>query len=144
MPYEVLSHTADSGIEATADTLPELIGVLATGMFDLMAPVQPGKDGVAQDGAVDVEVEVEVDATTVEDLVVDILSDLLYESEAEDAILTDFDVTMVGPMSARVTARGVPMPRADMVGPPIKAVTYHDLAVEERGDGWFGRVIFDV
>ncbi len=71
MPYEVLSHTAESGIEATADTLPELIGVLATGMFELMAPVQPGKDGVAQDGAVDVEVEVEVDATTVEDLVVE-------------------------------------------------------------------------
>ena len=42
MPYEVLSHTADSGIEATADTLPELIGVLATGMFDLMAPAAPG------------------------------------------------------------------------------------------------------
>lgn len=136
MPYQVLSHTADSGIEASAGTLADLIAEMATGMFDLMAPSTPGDEGVP--------VEIELQASTVEDLVVDVLSELLYESEAGDLILTDFRVTMPDTNHARVTARGVAMSKTEMSGPPIKAVTYHDLVVEERPDGWFGRVYFDV
>jgi SHS2 domain-containing protein len=29
-------------------------------------------------------------------------------------------------------------------GPPIKAVTHHEAAVEELAGGWEARVIFDV
>lgn len=136
MTYRILSHTADSGIEATAPTLPDLIAVLAQGMFDLMAPVEPG-EGAEQ-------VEIEVTSGSVEDLVVDVLSDLLFESESTDLLFGDFVVAMTGATGARVAARGVPISKTGMIGPPIKAVTYHDLAVEERDDGWYGRVIFDV
>jgi SHS2 domain-containing protein len=29
-------------------------------------------------------------------------------------------------------------------GPPIKAVTYHAVVVEQREEDWLGRVYFDV
>ena len=39
----------------------------------------------------------------------------------------------------------VPVETAVLIGPPIKAVTYHDLSVERRSDGtWMAHVVFDV
>ncbi|MEA1902447.1 MAG: archease [Actinomycetota bacterium] len=136
MPYTVLSHTADTGIEATAPTLAGLISELATGMFALVA-----SGGVAEAG---LTIEAMVEAGSVEDLVVDVLSDLLYRSEVEDLIPIDIVITLSAPTNALVRAGGVPIADIEVLGPPIKAVTYHDLAVEETPDGWIGRVYFDV
>ncbi|MEX0795488.1 MAG: archease [Acidimicrobiia bacterium] len=136
MPYEVLSHTADTGIEATAPSISALIEVLATGMFDLMATVAPGPHDVA--------IEVEVVAPTLEDLVVELLSELLYESEVQDLVLCEFETTMLGPTHARINARGVDISGVEVTGPPIKAVTYHAVVVDRREEDWLGRVYFDV
>ncbi|MBP1632769.1 MAG: Archease protein family, partial [Acidobacteria bacterium] len=42
------------------------------------------------------------------------------------------------------TAWGGPSSGLELRGPPVKAVTYHDLAVEQESGGWRVRVIFDV
>lgn len=137
MPYRVLAHTADTGLEATADSLAGLIGELATGMFGLMAPVEQS--------AAERWIEVRVESPTFEDLAVDTLSLLLYNSEVEDMIFCTFEVEKEPDVLAiRVTAGGVPAAGVELVGPPIKAVTYHRLLIEERADGWYGRVYFDV
>ncbi len=136
MPYEILDHTADTGIEARASSLPGLIDELATGMFALVAVADPCPH--------DERIEVEVSAPTTEDLVVEVLSELLYEAEVEDLILCDFKTAAIDGNSVRVTAGGAPTSELDLVGPPIKAVTYHDVTVEQTADGWFGRVYFDV
>lgn len=136
MPYEVLSHTADTGIEARATSFADLIADLATGMFALMAEPDPRS-------AIDA-VELEIGAPTPEDLVVEILSELLYESELEDLMLCAFDVAPVGNLRMKIRGKGVPLSAVDLVGPPIKAVTYHDIEVTESGGDWYGRVFFDV
>ena len=136
MPYEILSHTADAGIEATAASLSGLIAELATGMFDLMAAVAPCPH--------DVVVEVKVNAPTLEDLVVELLSELLYESETQDLILCGFETTMLGATHARIACGGADIGEAEVTGPPIKAVTYHDVVVDQREEDWLGRVYFDV
>ena len=135
-PYTVLSHTADTGIEATGRTLAALIENLAFGMFDLMydAAALPPTDSV----------QLEVPTAAPAELLVDVLSELLYRSEADDAAYGDVTVA-TGSDVTGVAARGASTLGADLKGPPIKAVTYHDLLVEERADGtWRGRVIFDV
>lgn len=136
VPFHILSHTADTGIEATADSLALLIDQLATGMFASMSPAD-------QCPRVE-EVQIDVSASTVEDLVVDTLAELLYVSETEDLMLCDFQTTILGPARARVSAGGFPVGDLELTGPPIKAVTYHELVVAEGEDGWFGRVYFDV
>jgi SHS2 domain-containing protein len=81
----------------------------------------------------------------VEDLVVDVLAELLTRAEIDDIVLTAFEVEMAGPNRALVTARGIDLGRVEPVGPPIKAVTYHDLTVTRRDDGSWGAVVyFDV
>lgn len=136
LPYEILDHTADTGIEARASSLPALIENLATGMFALIAEIDPCPSDEA--------IAIEVSAPTEEDLVVEVLSELLYESEVEDLVLCGFKARMRSRNRIEMTARGVPTSDVDVSGPPIKAVTYHDLTVENREGGWFGRVYFDV
>jgi SHS2 domain-containing protein len=137
VPYRVLSHTADTGIEATGDSLASLIEELATGMFSLVAPIEPS--------AAERWTKVNVESPTLEDLVVDTLSELVYVSEIEDLIFCVFRVDMsAGGRAVTMEAGGVPVAVVEPSGPPIKAVTYHRLVVEEREDGWYGRVYFDV
>ena len=137
MAYRVLSHTADTGIEATADSLAGLIGELCAGMFGLVAAVVPS--------AAKKWVEVSLVAQSVEELVVDTLSELLYHAEVENLTFCAFRVSM-GPddLAAKVQAGGLFVDAVEPVGPPIKAVTYHDLVVEQRDGVWYGRVYFDV
>ena len=136
MPYTVLSHTADTGIEATADTFPELLRELAAGMFGLMGRPDPC--------APDRLVEAVVESASHEELVVDLLSELLYHAEVEDLFLCSFEVEATGPAGVRVRATGVANAGVELTGPPIKAVTYHDVMVSETDEGWYGRVYFDV
>ena len=136
MPFEILDHTADTGIEARAASLPDLIRDLATGMFALMAVVDPCPPVE--------EISIEVSAPTDEDLVVEVLSELLYEAEVEDLVLCGFRTRMTSTRHIEVAASGVPTSDVELSGPPIKAVTYHDVTVEKTEDGWLGRVYFDV
>jgi SHS2 domain-containing protein len=137
MAHRVLSHTADTGIEATADTLSMLIHELAAGMFGLIAVLDPGES--------ERWVAATVESTSIEDLVVDSLSELLGLAEVDDLVLCDFRVTIgEGPFTVNLEAGGVPTEGVQSEGPPIKAVTYHGLRAEETEDGWYGRVYFDV
>lgn len=137
MAHRVLDHTADTGIEAEAESLSRLVEELATAMFGLVAPVSPE--------AARHWVEVSVSSSSVEDLVVDILSELLYRSEVDGVTFGAFRATVpTAGLSATVEAGGVPTGESDPTGPPIKAVTYHDLAIRALDDGWYGRVYLDV
>ncbi len=136
MSYEILDHTADTGIAARATSLEYLVQDLATGMFALMAVVDPCPPGRL--------VTVDVSAPTWEDLVVEVLSELLYEAEVEDLILCGFRSKLETPHRIRVSAGGVPTSEVDLTGPPIKAVTYHDVTVRRDAGGWIGRIYFDV
>jgi SHS2 domain-containing protein len=137
MPHNVLSHTADTGLEATAPTLAALIAELAAGMFGLIAQVRP--DSTLR------WVELAVQSPTPEDLAVDVLSTLLWHSEVDDILFSAFEVRQPqDALEVTVRAGGAPTKEVESMGPPIKAVTYHGLVIEEREGGWYGRVYFDV
>jgi SHS2 domain-containing protein len=136
MAYRVLSHTADTGIEATAASLAMLVEALAAGMFDLMSHIDPCPG--------EREATVAVSADTQEDLVVDALSELLFRSEVDDIVFCEFSAAQAGPTALTITARGVDARGLSLDGPPIKAVTYHDLVVRSEDESWYGRVYFDV
>ncbi len=138
MSRSIVSHTADAGLEVRSPTFPGLLVELAEGMFELMAPLD-GRTASAT-------ILVGCAADSQEQLVVDLLSELLHRSEAEDMFLFAFRVSsMDGPhRRVEIEADGTPTDEIELSGAPIKAVTYHDLVVREDADGWFGRVYFDV
>ena len=135
--YTVISHTADIGIAVDADTLPEMLAWACRGMFELMYDL----DALTPD----VEFEIVVEAAGIEELLVDVLSEVLYRSEAGDLVPCTFTVGEASAMRARLTVGAVRMRPGLLCGAPIKAVTYHDLEVGQRSSGaWAARVIFDV
>lgn len=136
MPHTTLDHTADTGLEATADTLSQLIEELALGMFQLMSSIEPCPEASTAQAT--------VEASAVEDLVVDSLSELLYLSETEGLHFCRIEAALIGENAVRITASGVPTDDVELTGPPIKAVTYHQLAVSETDEGWAATVYFDV
>ncbi len=136
--YRILDHTADTGIEAEADTLSELLEALAHGMFDLTWDM----DAVARRPATG-SIQFTISSPAIDELAVDILSELLYVSESGDAAIRAISIDATT-TEATVTAETCPLSGVELRGPPIKAVTYHDLRVERAGEKWWGRVIFDV
>ena len=154
--YEVVSHTADTGIVTRADSLEAVIANAAFAMFDLMYDVDGSVPGVG------VPFEIAVAAGETEspspavpglppmggeteppDLLVAVLGELLYRSEVDGLAFGDFAVR-VDYDRAVVRGRGYPVESLPVQGPPIKAVTYHELRCEPTDDGWVARVIFDV
>jgi len=104
-------------------------------MFDLMYDLSS------------VPAETSVAFTTVaespEDLLVDVLSELLLCSESNDVVFSAIAVRESS-MRATVHASGATTVGRDLRGPPIKAITYHELRCEPVASGWRVRVIFDV
>lgn len=134
--YRVLPHTADVGISAAGATVEEAFENAAYGMFDLMFDMA---------GAGDEEVcRVEAEGDTQEELLVAWLSALLAEAEIRALALCRFEVEEIGGGRLRGTAAGGRVEALELRGPPIKAVTHHEAAVEEVAGGWEARVIFDV
>ncbi len=135
--FQVLSHTADTAIEVTAESLGELFEWAALGMFATMydtAGQEPER-----------YVTVAARGSHIDEMLVDILSDLLYLSEAEDIAPCTFRADEVAPTAVGLSVGVVPVEPEMLVGPPIKAVTYHDLSVAKDASGtWRARVVFDV
>jgi len=134
--YRILSHTADTGIVASGASLAEAFENAAFGMFDLVFDLS----GVS---ATD-EYRVEVEAESLGELLVAWLSALLTEAEIRNLAFSRFVVEEPAGGPLRGTAWGGPSTGMELRGPPVKAVTYHDLAVERAPGGWRARVIFDV
>jgi SHS2 domain-containing protein len=133
VPYRILDHTADVGIEASAQDIPSLFSEAVRASAAVICDATPPPP----EGTVPVAVEAD-DLPT-------LLAALLTEA------LWTFESTGRLPVSARLevsatTAAGtLEVVNASTIGgPAIKAVTYHQLAVERADDGWRARVYFDV
>jgi len=148
MSYELRDHTADVAVEATADTLAALFAAVAEGLTAASAESVPATGGD--------RFEVEVTAESREALLFDYLDRLIYERDVRLVLPADHRCTVAEPSGAdwadepddpdawrlAASARGVPL---DVVAArEIKAVTYSEMALELRGNGWRAYVVFDV
>ncbi len=134
--FREFEHTGDLGIELTAPTRSELFRRAAIALSALLVE----RVSVAEIERREVVVEAEADL----DLMHDLLTELLVLFTVEGFIWRDASVKEVD-RSLRVTLRGEPFdPTRHPFRGEIKAVTYHQLVVENSPDGWRSRVIFDV
>ena len=132
--FEIVEHTADWAIRAIGGDLAELFRQAALGMSSLL---------VADLAAVptDVERPVELAADDAESLLVAWLGELAYWAESEQLVFRRFDLPVVMPTQLQATVYGG---RAAELQKHIKAVTYHNLAIEETAEGLAATVILDV
>ena len=133
MGYRILEHTADIGIEATAPDIPTLFSEAVRGLAAVILDAEPPEpfDRVAASAEAD-------DPAA---LLAEVLLEALWRFESSGWLPVHAELE-VSPTTAAGTF-GV-VNDITMDGPAIKAVTYHQLAVERTADGWRATVFFDV
>lgn len=135
-PFDVIDHTADVGIVAHGETLPELFTNAAAGMMHFMIPPEAVKPRTAR--------PITVDADDLSGLLVAWLNELLVLLNADGFIPAAFDVQEVTERRLAAVVLGEPVdPSRHRFRRDVKAATYHQLDVR-KNDEWSARVIFDV
>lgn len=135
--FRVLEHMADIGFEAFGASREELFGNAARALISLVVDldtVRPSR-----------ELAVKAEGSAWPDLLVNWLSEILYLHDAEGWLFRDFTVQELGEKVITATARGEKFDRArHRVKMLVKAVTYHQLDLNETPQGWRAQVYVDV
>lgn len=135
--YELFEHTADLGLRATAPDLNALFAemgrCLLASVVEDPASVRPAQD-----------VRIELAGTDREFLLFDWLKELLLRFETEQMLFASFDVAVTD-TGLTATARGEQYdPARHALAHEVKAITYHELKVEQVGGAWLAEVIVDI
>jgi SHS2 domain-containing protein len=136
--FEFFEHTADIGAHIYGRTLEELFRNAAAALFEAFGALQKSGTGNQR--------SVELKTVSLEDLLHDWLSELLYEVEANHVLYDEFEFLHLNSQGLKATLHGETIDFArSQTSEEIKAVTYHQLRVEELPGGtWRATVIFDV
>ena len=135
--YQPIDHTGDLGMLVFGADLHELFAHAAWGLFDLMTDAEHVKPRFSR--------ELTVEAIDLEDLMVRWLGELLYAYDTDRFMTVDAVFHVLEPTRLYATLRGEPFGAArHPIDTEIKAVTYHQIAVERLVTGWQARVIFDI
>ncbi|MES2154344.1 MAG: archease [bacterium] len=144
MPFRLVEHTADLGIEATGQSREEALAAAADGLTAVLT----GRTGTVH-GMPERELTFSVEAPDADALVVAFLSELLWSFESEDLLWMGGGVSLGASRDGilRLEARGNVTrydPSRHGRGVEVKAVTYHDVALRRDGSGWLLRALLDI
>jgi SHS2 domain-containing protein len=137
VPFRILEHTADVGLEAFGTTPAETFANAARALFYLIVDldsIDPGE-----------RVTLRVEGSNPENLLVNWLSELIYLHDADGWLFRDFEIVDLKDDSLSAIARGEKFERPrHQVKLHVKAITYHQLALEKTAEGWRAQVYVDI
>ena len=135
--FRLLAHTADIGLDAVAPTRKELFEVMARGLRAMTFGSSPAEETL--------RLEVSLEADEPAELLVRWLNEILCLCEMTRLVPADFAISACTDRQLTATISGEPFnPDRHTVERVAKAVTYHQLVVEERDKGWYARVYIDL
>lgn len=132
--FEVVEHTADWAVRVTGRDFADLLRNAAEAMNGLLVGEDdgPGRN---------VEIVLDLTAFDRESMLVEWLGELAYWAETDGLVFPEIHFAHVSPESVKATVRGG---RISQLQKHIKAVTYHNLEVEDTPTGLEATVVFDV
>ena len=136
-PYEVFEHTADIGLHAYGDTLADLFIHAAQGMESLMVPPEQVRVVTSR--------EITVEGRDTVALLVAWLNELIVLFDTDYLLFSEFAIGTI--TETRLTARASGEPydaQRHELSSAIKAVTWHEAAVNHTDQGYQARIIFDI
>ena len=141
MPYRYLEElsSADAAFEATGRTLEELFSDAAIATFEVMADTKTVKQLLTR--------EIVLENKSVDGLLIDWLSELVFLKDTETILFSVFDVNIRknDVYILKATAKGEKIDREKhSLRSDVKAVTYHMFEVTKKGDHWTARVVLDI
>jgi len=135
--FEILDHTADIGIIIHGENLKTLFENAGKAFFHLITDLRKVKRRV--------ERRVHVEGESLDRLMVDWLSELLYLHDVENLLFKEFKVESVGEDGLKATVKGEPFQEGvHVIKTEVKAVTYHQIEIRQETGGWRAQVILDL
>ncbi len=135
--YELIEHTADLGIRVWGKDLNSLFLNASIGMYSLIADIK--KVSPKQ------QFNIELKADDKDELLKDWLSELLYYFNVKSTLLSKFSIEYIDDkhIKSRVSGEKINEDK-HILRHEIKAVTYHNLRIEEKNSLLTTEIIFDV
>jgi len=127
------AHTADWELEVWAPDLPSLLEQAARGMYAL--------SGVRLQAGIRLTRTIDLQSMDAESLLVRFLSELLWLEQEEGLGFDTIDLRLEGEQKLHAELGGAAIANLDK---EIKAVTYHNLAVQHTPNGLRVNIVFDV
>ena len=135
--YEVLEHPADIGFRAHAPTLPRLFEQSAVALLSIAA------DPAAAEPRT--EFPLSAEGGGLEPLLVAWLSEVLFWFDSGRAAFREFHIRELSDTALVAAGLGEPRdPSRHRSRLIVKAVTWHQLKIERRGDVWTAQVYLDI
>ncbi len=141
MPYQYLEDvaTADIAFRAEGRTLEELFTDAAIATFEVMVDTKNVKTGTTR--------TINLENETVDGLLFDWLSELVYLKDAEAVLFSKFEVSIkkndVYELKANVAGENINREKHRLRS-DVKAVTYHMFEVKKTGENWHATVVLDI
>ena len=130
---------ADVAFEAFGKSEEELFRNCALALFEVMTPTKGLRPKL--------EKKVELKADSLENLLYDWLSRLIYLKDVEGALFGKFDVDIAKKGEAfflKARVFGQKVEEVESAGTDVKAITKHLFAVEKDGSAWKATVVLDI
>ena len=135
--YELVDHTADVGLKIFGESPEELFQNAGFALFDLITDITSVTPRHRR--------RFRLERDSLEELLVEWLSSLLYVFDTELILFGSFSVLEMNEKSLVADAGGEPFREADhSIKTPVKAVTYHCLNINKQGGIWTATVILDI
>jgi len=135
--FGTISHTADLKFWVEADSLEELFASAALALASLM--YQGPREAEMQ------WLSFSTDGIDLADLLVLLLSEVVYQADAEGLLIAAARVSSLSQnyLDAKLGVIALD-PALHTLGEPVKAVTYHEASVAKTEAGWRAEVVLDV
>jgi SHS2 domain-containing protein len=135
--FEILDHTADIGIIVHGENLKALFENAGEAFFHLITDLRKVRRRT--------ERRIDIGGESLDRLMVDWLSELLYLHDVENLLFKGFKVESVGEDGLRGIVKGEPFQEGvHVIKTGVKAVTYHQIEVRQENGRWRAQVIFDL
>ncbi|VUT28308.1 MAG: hypothetical protein SYNGOMJ08_00877 [Candidatus Syntrophoarchaeum sp. GoM_oil] len=138
--FEFLEHISDAKFRAWGETLEEAFRNSGRALFSLMLDIDKIKS--------DLEITTHTKAESLEWLLFDWLSELLYQFEVEGIVFSDFDIKIEVKGDIYIldtTSYGTRIdPAQTEIDLHVKAITLHDLVIKSGREGVSLEVVVDV
>ena len=137
-PFEYIEHTADAGMRVWGENLHTLFTHAAQGLFEMIAVI----DSIDETSLINIQLESE----SVEMLFVSWLDEIIFRHETDEMFFKRAEICSISSTELVAKVYGEPTDyNKHIVYTEIKAVTYHQLYVEQKPNNtWEAQVIFDL
>ena len=137
MPYELIDHTADIGIQATGGTIKDLFETAGRAMCEQIVDTNTLQGNHTK--------KLQISGIDREDLLINFLRELLSFWTIDNLLVKQIYINEIdnNHLTADITCDTY-IPKTHEILMDIKAVTYHDISVEQTDSGWEATIIFDV